>query len=300
MHFLVTGGTGFIGRHVCRSLIAAGHQVTAVSRTPTAPAAGIEMLAADLLQPGVAAQLFAGRSFDRVIHLAWTVEHGRFWSDPANLDWLAATMYLARAVADAKVPHLTVTGTCFEYDWPADADCEPGLTPTTTHTLYDAAKDACHRALAAHAAQTGYGLAWARIFHLYGPDEHPNRLVSSVARALVAGEPARTSRGLPLRDFMDVRDAGHSIARVSEAAYAGPVNIASGEPVTVAQVVRTLGDLAGRPDLIRIGALPDRDEPPRITADVTGLRAICGLPAHRLEHGLSDAIDAWRESRPAG
>ena len=296
LKILVTGASGFLGEQVCRHLSAIGHDVTGVGRQKSPPLPNMGWLQAGLLHPNASDALFQGRHFDRLIHLAWTVEHGKFWTDLNNLDWAAATLLLVRAAHRAGVEHVTVAGTCYEYDWPDGGDCVEEVTPVASHTLYDTAKDATHRALAAYARQTGLSLAWVRLFNLYGEGEHRDRLVASVARSLAAGVPAHTSRGLPLRDFMDIRDAGQAVSCVAIAAKSGAVNIASGQPVRIADLVERMGVLAGRPDLIRLGSLPDRPEPPRITAQINRLLA-CGFsPTYSLDRGLSDALEHWRNN----
>jgi nucleoside-diphosphate-sugar epimerase len=295
----ITGATGFIGRQVLSALRKGASDVFAISRNPPAADRSITWVAADLLNPHEAKRAAQETRADRLIHLAWTVEHGRFWTDPANLDWTAASSILVRSARDAGVEHITVIGTCFEYDWPQDGDCSEYETPTAPCTLYDTAKDACRRLIEAHARQCEYGFAWARVFYPYGEGEHPARLVPSVARALLKGEKALCSRGLALRDWMDVRDAGAAIAAVSLAGVNGPVNIASGTTATVAEIARRLGELALRPDLIELGALPDRPEPPRITANVRRLTELGYVPRHTLDQGLADALTFWR-GQPAG
>ncbi|HET7678637.1 MAG TPA: NAD(P)-dependent oxidoreductase [Xanthobacteraceae bacterium] len=297
MRVLVTGASGFIGRHTLPALTQLGCEVVASARRPGPPAPGVEWIAADLLAPGETKRLGREARADALLHLAWTVEHDKFWTDPANLDWVGASLRLVRAAVEAGTRRVCITGTCFEYDWPSEGDCVERVTALRAHTLYDACKASCRQVLEAYAAQTGLSFAWARLFHLYGPHENAGRLVSSIARALVAGTPARTSRGLTIRDFMDIRDVGAALARLVASDVHGPVNIATGKGTPIADIAAILGRLAARPDLTQIGALPDRpDDPPRIVADVTRLRREVGVEAPRsLEQGLSEALDFWRE-----
>lgn len=298
MRVLVTGASGFVGRHTLPALTELGCEVIAAARRPGAAAPGVEWMTVDLLAPDERQRLVRRARPDVLLHLAWTVEPDRFWTDPANLDWVGASLHLARAAADAGARRLCAIGTCFEYDWPTQGDCIERVTDLRTHTLYDAAKDACRRVLDAYAAQTGLSFAWARLFYLYGPGEAPTRLVPAISRALAAGEPARSSRGLAVRDYMDVRDAAAALACLATSEVCGPVNLATGEGVSIADIVTTLGRLARRPDLVQLGALPDRqDEPPRIVADVTRLRQEAGAKAPRpLEQGLADALSFWRDA----
>ena len=136
---------------------------------------------------------------------------------------------------------------------------------------------------------------WARLFFLYGPAEGPNRLVSSIARNLAAGKSAACSRGRAVRDFMDVRDAGAALAAIALADVEGAINVGTGQGYPVSAVASSLGELAGRPDLVRIGDLPDRiGEPPFIVASVERLKSEVGFETSRtLKEGLADALAFW-------
>ena len=298
MRILLTGALGYLGSHVWPHLVAAGHEVVGISRANGALRAGaIEIRQADLLEPGVPAQIIHAVRPDMILHLAWTVEHGKFWTDPTNLDWLAASVRLARAAEELGVRRFVGIGTCFEYDWPARGDCHEQTTPLKAHTLYDTSKSALRAVLEAWTRQNEMSFAWGRVFHLYGGEEHPEKLVADIARHVIGGQPAECSSGLAVRDFMDVRDAGAAIAALALSSISGPVNIATGSAAAIAEIAKSIGDIAGRPDLIRIGARPDRpNDPPRIVADVSRLRDSVGFrPQYTLRQGLSDALVHWRD-----
>lgn len=208
MRILLTGANGFIGRRVLEALRGREHHVIAHGRSaPEESGGAAEQIASDLLEAGAPEALARAARPDVLVHLAWTVEHGRFWTDPRNEAWADASLRLARACAQAGARRIVATGTCYEYDWPADADCEERATRLATHTPYDSAKARCRAMIGAWAQEAGVEFAWARLFHLYGPGEHPERLVASVARALARGEPALCGSGAGLRDFMDSREA---------------------------------------------------------------------------------------------
>jgi nucleoside-diphosphate-sugar epimerase len=290
---LVTGATGFVGRHVVARLGAAGHDVHAVS---TREHAGAAWHRADLL---AGADVVTAVRPEVLVHLAWYVEPGRFWTAPENVRWLEASLALLRAFAAAGGRRAVLAGTCAEYDWHAVGErIQEARTPLRPATLYGAAKHALHTAGAAYAESAGFALAWGRIFFLYGPGEPAGRLVPSVGRALLAGEPVPTTRGDQVRDFLHVEDAAAAFAALADADTTGAVNIASGDPVTVREVVGALGRLAGRPELLRPGALPDRaGDPPRLVADVTRLRAEVGwAPRIGLYEGLAGTLDRLRGS----
>jgi nucleoside-diphosphate-sugar epimerase len=292
---LLTGASGFIGRHAAVALAKAGVELHLTSRSRPPVDVGV-WHQADLLEPEAIKAVVSTVRPHVVLHAAWCVEHSRFWTDPNNLNWVAATVCLVRAAVEGGASRFVGLGTCYEYDWPENGICDEFGTPVAGHTLYDTSKDATRRVLDAYCREVGIGFAWARLFFLYGPGEAPMRLVASVARALARGEEAALSSGTTVRDFMDVRDAGAALAKLGLSQVKGAINIASGEGVRISDLVLKMGDLAGCLDLINIGALPDRPgDPPRIVADTRRLREELGFrPSISLEQGLGGALSYWR------
>jgi nucleoside-diphosphate-sugar epimerase len=234
---------------------------------------------------------------DVLVHLAWYVEPGRYWTAPENIRWVEASLALLRAFAAAGGRRAVVAGTSAEYDWRAvEERIEEQRTPLRPTTLYGAAKHALHTAAAAYAEQAGFELAWGRIFFVYGPGEPAGRLVPSVATGLLAGEPVPTTRGDQIRDFMHVEDVAAAFAALAHDHTTGAVNIASGEPARVGDVVDMLAAQAGRPELLRPGALPDREgDPLRLVADVRRLREEVGfVPLIALPEGLARTLESLR------
>jgi nucleoside-diphosphate-sugar epimerase len=302
---LVTGGSGFIGRRVLPMLVGAGHEVHAsTSRQGAGEKDEIRWHRADLLDPSAAAELIAAARPTHLLHLAWYTEHGRFWEAPENLPWVEASLRLWRAFAASEGAERFVgVGSCAEYEW-VEPILSEETTPLRPASLYGACKDATRRALEAASERAGISFAWGRVFFIYGPEEASGRLVPSVAEALAAGRPARSSDGEQIRDFMHVDDAARALAALLGSEVSGAVNLGSGEGVRVREVVETLGRLAGTPELIELGAVPRPDgDPAELVADARRLREQVGwAPEIDLERGLASTMQRARSatsSRPS-
>jgi nucleoside-diphosphate-sugar epimerase len=103
--------------------------------------------------------------------------------------------------------------------------------------------------------------------------------------------------GAQRRDFLHVTDAGRALAALADSSLTGAVNIASGEGLVLADLARRIASLTGGVELLRMGALPQREnEPPCLVADVSRLRQELGWrPRIGLEDGLRDTVAWWRE-----
>ena len=126
--------------------------------------------------------------------------------------------------------------------------------------------------------------------------EHPDRLVASVASGLLRGERVATSEGSQVRDFMHVDDVAGAFVTLVEGEVQGPVNIASGQPTTVRDVITLVAEAAGGLDRVDFGALPMRaGEPSRIVGAADRLQAEAGFgPRIGLAAGLTATVEWWR------
>lgn len=284
---LVTGAAGYVGRWTLDPLRDAGFEIHASTRDPRSDAR-LVWHAADLLGDGAAALIDRVRP-THLLHLAWTTEHGKFWSDPTNDAWLRASLDLAEAFARAGGQRFITVGSCAEYRWSGDAALSEQVSACVPATPYGAAKLALCERVGALAARCGFSHAHARIFFSYGPGEQPGRLVPSVARALREGRAVDIANGDAVRDFIDVRELGRGIAALAAGDATGAVNIASGEGVKLRKIAETLARLIGAdPSLLRFAEGGAKD---RIVAHVTRLTREVGFRnAVALEAGLSHAI----------
>ncbi len=301
MRALVTGAAGFVGRSAVAALRDRDFEVFGIGRQAPVDLDLDEWYEADALDPLAVDLVLNESGASHLLHLAWCTEHGRFWDDPANGAWVDATARLADAFRDAGGSRFVLAGSCTQYAWTdaalgADGVAHEATTPRAPSTRYGAAKEYVSCELEERSAETGLSVATGLVFFPYGPHEKPERLVPSVARTLLAGAPAETSAGTQVRDFLHVADCGAALAALVDSEVTGSVNIGSGEGTAIADVARTIARIVDRDDLLRIGALPMRDdEPRRLVADVARLRDEVGFtPKLDLESGLRDAVGWWR------
>ncbi|HST56593.1 MAG TPA: NAD(P)-dependent oxidoreductase [Solirubrobacteraceae bacterium] len=303
---LVTGASGFIGRHTLTPLLDAGLEVHAVSSraTPSDVPAAVRWHRADLLADGAAAELLARVRPSQLLHLAWHTEPGRFWTASANLDWVQASVGLLRAFGEQGGRRAVLAGTCAEYEWQQSTHCleldtpERQATPLRPATLYGASKHGLHVVCEAWARQWGVALAWGRVFHLYGPFEHPARLAAQAIGALLRGEHVACTHGRQVRDLLYAPELASAFVALLLSDVRGAVNLASGEPVRVAELLAEIGAATGHPELLRLGARSlAPGEPQRLTADVQRLRGEVGwAPAVGLREGIARTVDWWRQT----
>lgn len=304
---LVTGASGFIGRWSVPALLRRGYEVHAVIGPgrrvrEIAELAGARVVNADLCAPATAAALLDAVRPSHLLHFAWIATPGAYWTAPENFEWAEASLRLLRAFRDVGGERVVMAGSCAEYDWGRAGICIEGETPLAggngAPTLpYACCKVALQMMLATFARQSGLSHGWGRIFFPFGPYEHPDRLVASVVRALLAGRLAECSEGTQVRDFLFSADVADAFAALLDSAVQGPVNIGSGERWTIADLVRGIADLLGRADLLCLGARPAAArEPPVLVPDLRRLRnEVSWAPARTLHGSLVETI-AWHRA----
>lgn len=293
---LVTGASGFVGRHSLAALAARGFDVHAVRATGMPDGSGT-WHRVDLTDRDQAAGLLDEVRPTHLLHLAWYAVHGKYWTSAENLRWVESSLALLRKFVEMGGRRAVFAGTCAEYDW-RHGYCSEQTTPTVPTTLYGTSKNALQAVASAYAAQVGLSLAWGRIFFPYGPHEQPRRLVPSVVQALLKREAVRCSHGNQYRDFLHVQDCADAFAALLDSPVEGPVNIASGHPISIKEVVRTIVSMIPGGDSVPIdfGAVPaPPGDPPLLVADVRRLTGeVAWAPRIDLRDGLSRTIASWR------
>jgi nucleoside-diphosphate-sugar epimerase len=283
---LVTGGTGFVGRHAIPALEARGFEVVAPSSADL-----------DVLDRGAVTRAVRHLSPTHVLHFAWIATPGVYQESPQNEAWKDASMHLFREAAANGATRIVGVGSCFDYSWP-DTPCVEDVTPTdNATTFYGRCKNDCRKELMALADEKGVSAAWGRIFFLYGPGEPEKKLVASVIATLLKGEVANCTHGRQIRDFSYVKDVGAAFAAIADSDVRGAVNVASGEAVALMVLITAAERIIGAEDRVKLGAREaPPNEPPVIAADTAKLRSTGWSRAYTHEQGLRETVDWWKHS----
>lgn len=237
---LVTGATGFVGRHLVSALLARGCKVRAVARNVEVAQRmpwidAVEFVAADIH----AADLDIGvltEGVDALAHLAWPglpnyqglfhFEHNLF-----------ADYAFIKGAVEAGVSQVLVTGTCFEYGMQSGPLSEASAPQPSNP--YGLAKNTLRLFLEALQREQPFVLQWARLFYLHGEGQNPNSLLASLDRAIDAGDQVfNMSAGDQLRDYLAIDVAvGYLAALLQRRDFCGVVNCCSGRPISVRALV---------------------------------------------------------------
>jgi nucleoside-diphosphate-sugar epimerase len=293
---LLTGARGFVGRQIANALAKLDFEIHAVSSTgsdPSIPAHRWHQ--ANLMDSGATEALLSDVKPSHLVHAAWDTTHGAYWTSDANYAWVSASLGLLEAFQAAGGRRLVVLGSCAEYDW-RFGYCSEDVTPLNPGHPYGVCKVSLFRLCEAYCRTHNISMAWARLFLLYGPHEDTKRLVPSVINALLAGNEAVCTDGTQIRDMMHVEDVGGAVAALCASDVTGAVNIGTGNPVSLSEVVKEIAKQIDRSDLLRLGALPSRpDDPPLLVADTGKLcREVGFQPRHDLSSGIAETIAFWR------
>lgn len=294
---LVTGATGFIGRHSLDTLLQRGFEVHAVtSGEPRSRRLDCHWHSVNLLDASQVKSLLQQAQPTHLLHFAWYAVPGKYWTAEENFQWVQASLELLQQFRNQGGQRVVMAGTCAEYDW-SYGYCSEALTPTKPSLVYGVCKQALQAMLTVYAEQTGLSSAWGRIFFLYGSYESPSRLVASVIRSLLANQPALCSHGNQIRDFLHVQDVADAFVALLESEVKGTVNIASGVPITLKALIYKIAVMLKHSDLIQLGAIAAAEkEVPFLVANTERLlHEVRWTPKYSLDEGLVHTIEWWKK-----
>ncbi len=147
---------------------------------------------------------------------------------------------------------MTAIGTCAEYDWNYGS-CIENSTPLKPSTIYGKAKVLTSLLTQEICKISNITCCWIRLFFPLGLGENQNRLIPSVADAFLKICPKITVGNENWRDFHVIEDVADAIVYLTLNKYDGAINVCSGTPRQIKEIVEEIGQLIGVED----NELPD-------------------------------------------
>ena len=287
---LVTGGAGFIGRRVVKTLLESGADVTVADKQPFPDgvvAGGVRTIRGDLRDPDVAARAL-GAGTDAVVHLAAVTSVLRSVEDPAgtyevNVAVTANLLELARRHAVGTFMLASTNAAAGDVGRQVITE----RTPLRPMTPYGATKAAAEMLLSSYAAAYGIAACSLRFSNVYGPGmAAKDSFIPRLMRAARSGTGVDIyGDGAQLRDLVHVDDAVQGMLTAWRAGFAGPVIVASGRSESVNDVVEAARRATGKPIPARY-VPAKRGEMPAVLVDISAARALGYEPLYDLQAGL--------------
>jgi UDP-glucuronate decarboxylase len=305
---LVTGGSGFIGSHLCRNLLALGHDVLAVDNFYSSTRHNVLSLLAEprfeLMRHDVTFPLYV--EVDQIYHLACPASPVYYQRDPVQTTKTCVhgsinMLGLAKRVG----ARILLASTSEVYGDPAmhpQAESYWGnVNPIGLRSCYDEGKRCAETLFFDYYRQHAMPIKVARIFNTYGPRMLPDdgRVVSSFVVQALRGQPLTVNGdGSQTRSFCYVDDLVDGLIRLmnSPAGVTGPVNLGNPAEFTMLELAKQVLALTGGSSPIEHRPLPP-DDPVRRRPDISRARELLGWePAVPLEEGLKRTVGYFRQA----
>lgn len=285
---LVTGYSGFIGRHLL-PLLATDFDIVAIGRSkPSLP--DLAWIKFDLLSDDLNTLRVTGR--DVLIHLAWSLPHGEYWTDSSNALWLQRSLELVRHFLLSGGTRVHITGTCAEYDWSAAMPLNESSSPVIPKGAYGKCKNALHLGCARLCSRFDASLGWYRIFWPYGWDQDDKKFIPGLIHALARGNMTSCLSANLARDYIHVDDVANLIAAAIRSDFSGCLNTGSGKATPLGKIALKIARFLGKEHLLALGQQEiSADNPPVVCADVDKQKDIPDYnPAYDIDTGIIDTI----------
>ncbi|WP_158806343.1 MULTISPECIES: UDP-glucuronic acid decarboxylase family protein [unclassified Acidisoma] len=304
---LVTGGAGFLGSHLCDSLVRSGHDVLCVDNFFTGRKDNVAHLLNqsnfEILRHDISFPLYV--EVDEIFNLACPASPVHYQFDPVQTT-KTSVMGAINMLGLAKRTGATVfqASTSEVYGdptiHPQTEDYRGNVNPLGPRACYDEGKRAAETLFFDYRRQHGVKIKVARIFNTYGPRMHPNdgRVVSNfITQALRGDDITLFGAGTQTRAFCYVSDLIDGIRRMmaSGADVVGPINLGNPHEISVRALAETVLRLTRSASRIVFRPLP-QDDPMQRCPDISRARAMLDwAPSVALEEGLGQTIDYFSD-----
>ncbi len=308
---LVTGGAGFLGSHLCETLIAQGERVICVDNLETGSLSNIEQLHGEQFEHinvDITEPFYVDEPVDSVYHLA---------SPASPIDYLRLPLHTLKVgsygthntigLAKHKRARFLLASTSEVYGDPKEHPQKETywghVNPIGPRGVYDEAKRYAEALTMAYHRQQGVDTAIVRIFNTYGPRMRPHdgRAIPTFLRQALLNQPLTVfGDGSQTRSFCFVEDLIEGLIALSRSDEHDPVNIGNPDEFTLLEAAETVLRVTDTSSKIVYESLPV-DDPQVRKPDITRAREILGwAPKTSLEEGLRRTLNESGEGRLTG
>ncbi len=311
LRFLVSGGAGFIGSHLCDLLIKRGHRVLAVDNCFSSSSRSVEHLLRHkgfrLVEHDVSKPLDVEPPIDGVLHLATSADPRFFLTHPVEV--ARAAVFGTATMLDLAREHgcrFLLASSDAVYGDPLECpqtESSPGiLDPVGPRSAYDEGKRFAESLTMAYHRQWGVNTAIARIFHSYGEGmPSDGRLIPTYIRNARRGAPLLVlGTGEQTRAFCHVSDLVDGLLALFHSDYHGPVNIGTPHEISVHALARMIIDLTGSASPIQFGPPLEGERRSRCPDISLATRLLGWQPRVTLDEGLRRTIASIVNSSARG
>lgn len=306
MRYVISGGAGFIGSHLCEYLLDRGHSVLAIDNLITGSVANIDHLRTnrefDFVQADVTQTLQVEGAVDCAMHLASLASPVDYLAHP--LETLESGSAGTRNMLELALRNnarflLTSTSECYgdPLEHPQKETYWGNVNPVGMRSCYDESKRYAEALTMAYHRVHGLRTNIARIFNTYGPRMQLNdgRVVPAFIGQVLNGEPMTIfGDGLQTRSFCYVSDLVRGLVLLSESDEREPVNLGNPREMTILEFAEAIRRASGANTDIVFRPLP-ADDPKRRQPDITKARTLLGWePVVPLETGLVRTFEYFR------
>lgn len=317
MNFLVTGGAGFIGSHVCERLLQTGHAVWAFDdlndfydpQIKRRNLGAVQSLAkpfkfvqGDLIDRAALDELFGSVKFDQVIHLAARAGVRPSLAAPALYQRVnvEGTVNVLEAARHNGIKKLLIASSSSVYGVNSKVPFNEGDPIFSAISPYAASKLACEALGHVYHHVYGMDIVMLRFFTVYGPRQRPDLAIHKFARLIQAGKPIPVfGDGTAARDYTFVSDTVDGLMACTQKEFGFEIfNLGESQTVTLNRLIELLEYFLGKQAVIDRQPLQPGDVP--ITfADISKSRAKLGYhPSVKIERGIRLFID-WFTRNPS-
>jgi UDP-glucuronate 4-epimerase len=313
VNFLVTGGAGFIGCHVCQELLNRGHSVWAFDDLnefydPNLKRANLrelqtlgkpfEFIFGDLTDDEAIAEVFASAQFDQIIHLAARAGVRPSLAEPALYQRVnvEGTVNILEAARRRGIKKITIASSSSVYGVNSKvpfAETDPIFTAISP---YAASKLACEALGHVYHHVYGIDVAMLRFFTVYGPRQRPDLAIRKFARLIDAGKRIPVfGDGSTARDYTYITDIVQGVMACTERQFGYEIfNLGESQTVTLSKLIELIEAALGKKAVIDRQPTQPGDVP-LTCADISKAQARLGYaPKIKIEQGIPLFIDWFK------